>query len=400
MKESFKAKKISDNVYWVGAVDWNLRNFHGYHTLRGSSYNAFLIKAEKLTLIDTVKRPYLDELMARISSVVNPEDIDYIVCNHAEMDHSGALPEVVDIVKPEKVFASKTGVKTLMDHFHRDLGVFGVQDGEKISLGNMDLIFYESRMLHWPESMINYLPEDKILFSNDIFGMHYASSERFDDEADPSVLEFESAKYYANILLPYVKLISKFLIKFESLNLDIKMIAPDHGTIWRKDVSKIINLYKHWSSSITRNKAIIVYDTMWNSTGKMASAINEGLLKGGTETKIMPLDANDRSDIATEILDAGALIVGSPTINGTIFPTMADVLTYLKGLKKQGLVGAAFGSYGWSYDNIKQLNEYLEKMKIEILDPGLKVKYVPQDEDLKNCFELGERISERLSKNS
>ncbi len=393
MSEPLKATQISEHVYWVGAVDWAIRDFHGYKTSQGTSYNAYLVMADKITLIDSVKAPFMGELMSRIASVADPAKIEYIVSNHSEMDHSGCLPTLIHKLKPEKLFASKMGAKALNQHFGIS-DIEAVDNGQTLSLGNMNLTFTETRMLHWPDSMFSYLAEDELLFSQDAFGMHLASSKRFDDEVGD--WEAEAAKYYANILMPFSPMVTALLAKVAEMNLPMKIIAPDHGPVFRKDLEKIVALYGKWARQEPTNKAVVVFDTMWRSTAKMASVICEGLSAGGAETKMLPLGASHRSDVASEILDAGALLVGSPTMNNQIFPTVADVMTYLKGLKPKNLLGASFGSYGWSGESVKQINEYLDAMKIEKVCDGLRVQYVPTADDLHNCYELGLEVAKRL----
>jgi len=393
-----QAVKLTDKVWWVGAIDWGLRDFHGYATSRGTTYNAYLILADKVTLVDTVKAPFKDEMMSRIASVVDPKKIDYIISNHAEMDHTGALPEVIDEIKPEKVFASKMGVDALNAHFHFDGEITSIQDGENLSLGNMNVTFYETRMLHWPDSMFSYLHEDGILFSQDGFGMHLASSERFDDELDVSLLKYEATKYFANILTPYSGLIPKLVEKLGKLDLSIKMLAPDHGPVWRENISKVIGWYSEWAEQKSSKKAVIFYDTMWQSTARMANSIADGITSAGAIAKVMPLHGSHRSDVATELLDAGAVIVGSPTINNQMFPTVADVLTYIKGLKFKNLIGAAFGSHGWSGEAVKLVHSQLSEMKVDMVADSMSVKYVPRDEDLEKCFSMGKILGGKLIK--
>jgi len=394
----FNATKISDHVYWVGAVDWATRDFHGYLTQRGSTYNAYLILADKITLIDTVKAPFKEEMLARIASIINPQDINYVISNHSEMDHSGSLPQTIEAVKPEKVFASSVGVKTLANLFYMDREIIPVKDGESLSLGNMNLSFVETKMLHWPDSMMTYLVEDGVLFSQDAFGMHLASSQRFADEIDDDVLEYEGAKYFANILLLLSSLVIRALEKVGKLGITINVLAPDHGPIWREDINRMLEYYAKWAAQKPTRKAVVVYDTMWQSTHKMARAIGEGLADGGADAKIMKLRACHRSDIVTEVLDAGALLVGSPTINNNMFPTVADVLTYLKGLKPQNLIGTAFGSYGWSGEAVGHVEEILNAMKIELVGESIKARYVPDDDALDKCFSLGKLVADELIK--
>ena len=396
MTDTFPAFKISPNVYWVGVIDWSLRDFHGYSALRGTTYNAYLIMAEKITLIDTVKASFKDELLARINSVVPPDKIDYIVSDHSEMDHTGALPEIIKIVRPDKVFASTNGVKALSEHFQLDQELTAVKDGERISLGNTDLAFYETKMLHWPDSMFTFLNKDGILFSQDAFGMHLATSQRFADQIEESIILEEGSKYFANILLPYSNLVTNLLEKVGKLGLNIQIIAPDHGPIWRKDLAKILALYSGWAEQKPTRKAVVAYATMWESTAVMARAIGEGLTDGGAIVKLMALSADHRSGIITELLDAGALLVGSPTINGNIFPTMVDLLYYIKGLKRMNLCGAAFGSYGWSGEAVAQMNSLLQEMKVELVSEGIKSRYVPTKEALEECYSLGLKVAKRL----
>jgi flavorubredoxin len=396
LKGPFEAHKISDHVYWVGAIDWALRDFHGYLTGRGTTYNAYLILGDKITLIDTVKAAFKDEMLSRIASVIEPRDIRYIISQHAEMDHSGSLPQLIEMLKPEKVIASTAGVKALSEHFHWDREVVAVKDRETLSLGNLNLTFVETRMLHWPESMFTYLTEDEVLFSQDAFGMHLASSERFADELNPDVVEYEGAKYFANILLPYSALVSKLLDKLGSMNLPAKLIAPAHGPIWRGDLQKILSLYSQWAIQKPTNKAVVVYDTMWQSTAMMARAIGEGLVAGGASAKLMPLGPCHRSDVVTELLDAGAFLVGTPVLNSNMLPTVADTLTYLKGLKPRNLIGAAFGSYGWSGEAVEEVKEILAAMKVELIADALKVKYVPDQDALAQCYSFGKLVAEKL----
>ena len=396
MSGTFAALKISDHVYWVGAIDWALREFHGYLTSRGTTYNAYLILADKITLIDTVKAPFQDEMLSRIASVVEPSRIAYIISNHSEMDHTGCLPDMIELVKPEKVVASVMGVKALQEHFHFRHELVAVKDGESLSLGNMNLQFMETRMLHWPDSMVTYLPEERLLFSQDGFGMHLASSERFDDEISEDILFYEAAKYYANIIMPFAPVVTKALEKLQKIGWSVSRIAADHGPIWRSGIAKIIDLYAKWAQRAPTKKAVILYDTMWQSTARMARAIAEGVSSGGATAKVMSLGVSHRSDVATEVLDAGALVVGSPTLNNGLFPTVADGLTYLQGLNPRHLVGAAFGSYGWSGQAVKQIENILNEMKVELVDKGINVRYVPTAENLEECVSLGRRVAEKL----
>lgn len=393
-----KAVKITEKVWWVGAIDWGLKEFHGYTTSRGSTYNAYLILADKITLIDTVKAGFKEEMYARIKSVIGDiKKVDIIVSNHAEMDHSGELVNAIADLEPEAVYSSMNGLKALDAHFGIGNRITAVKTGDSISLGNLSLTFVETKMLHWPDSMFTYLPEEKILFSQDAFGLHYATDRLFVDENCWAIVEQEMGKYYANILLPYAPQALKLLEDFPKLNLAIDVIASDHGPIWRGNLlSKPLELYQKWASQTPTDKAVVIYDTMWHSTEKMANEIANGIRSTGAYAIVLPLDAHNRSDVAAAILGAGALVVGSPTINNGLYPRTADVLTYLKGLRPKNLVGAAFGSFGWSGESVAQINDYLKAMNVQLVSDGLKVKYVPTEAALAQSFDLGVQVGNAM----
>lgn len=392
-----QAVKITDKVYWVGAIDWNIRDFHGYSTKKGTTYNAYLVMTEKPTLIDTVKKEFYGEMMERIKSVIDPKDIKIIISNHSELDHAGALPQTVDAINPEEVYVSDMGFKDITAQFHCDLKLKTVKTGDRIDIGGDTISFVEARMLHWPDSMFSYLEKENVLFTNDVFGMHYATSKLFDDENEERLWLYEAEKYYANIVLPYSDIVLRFLAQVQKMGLSPKIIAPDHGFIWRKDPSKIVELYAKWAAQAPKNKALVVYDTMWGSTEKMATYIADGLREGGTIVKQLSMHSNHRSDVATEILDASSLIIGSPVLNSQIFPAMADVLCYLKGLRKKGLVGAAFGSYGWNGSPVDELTKILESMNVEVVSPAIKSPFVPDENIKKACRELGLLVSQKIA---
>lgn len=391
-----KPVELAKDIYWVGAIDWNIRDFHGYSTYQGSTYNAYLIMDEKITLIDTVKRPFADELIDNISAIVDPKKIDYVISNHTEMDHSGGLPRIMHRVGEDKpLYCSKMGHKNLSKHFPQKWNYQPVESGSELSLGKRTLTFLETRMLHWPDSMFSYAKEDKILFSSDGFGQHYAGLERFDDEVGDAIMP-HARKYFANILLLYAPLVLKLVDQVTEMGLEIKMICPDHGIIWRKDPSRIINTYVEWSQQTPKRKAVVVYDTMWHSTELMADTIVEALGAEGVDARPYHLRADHRSDVITEVLDAGAVVVGSPTLNNGLFPTVSDFLTYMKGLKPQNKVAAAFGSYGWSGEAVKLITAELEAMKFDVVDPGVRVQYVPVEAGLDQCRALAKKIAQAL----
>lgn len=391
-----KPCKIADNIYWVGAIDWNVRDFHGYSTYQGTTYNAYLIMDEKITLIDVVKKPFVRDMLDRVRQIVDPQNIDILVSNHTEPDHSGAMPHVLDAIGVDKpLYCSKMGHKNLQLHFHKNWNFHPVENGETLNLGKRTLTFLETRMLHWPDSMFSYVNEDKLLFSSDAFGQHYAGPERFDDEIGDAVMP-HALKYFANILTPYAPLILKLVEKVTDMGLELDMICPDHGVIWRQDPGKIISKYVEWSLQKPTKKAVVVFDSMWESTRMMAEAIVEGLGEQGVKALPMRLRACHRSDVITEIHEAGAVIVGSPTFNNGLFPTVADFLTYMKGLRPQNKIGAAFGSYGWSGEAVKLIEAELETTKMNLVEPGLNIHFVPSPENLESCFEFGGKIAKAL----
>jgi flavorubredoxin len=393
-----KVTEIVDNIFWVGAIDWNIRDFHGYSTYKGTTYNAFLVQDEKIALFDTVKKSHTSDLLHHINQLTDPAKIDYLIINHVEMDHSGALPEIVERVKPEKIFCSKMGEKAIHEHFHpKDWPLVAVETGDSISLGKKTVQFLETRMLHWPDSMFSYIPEDKLLISSDAFGQHLATSERFDDEVDFSELMEQTAKYYANILTLYSPLIRKLLVKVKEMNLDIEMIAPDHGVIWRSRIADVLTAYDNWSQHKGRRKVLVIYDTMWESTAKMANAITTGISMEGVSVKLINLAVTHRSDVMTDVLNAKAVVLGCATLNNGLLPRMAGFLMYMRGLKPTNKIGAAFGSFGWSGEAVKLLNNAMEEMKFTMVEPGLRHKYVPDHESLQECVAMGRRLARAVS---
>ena len=375
-----KAMKISEGVYWVGAVDWNLRNFHGYETEKGSTYNAYLILDEKITLIDTVKAGFEGEMLARIASVVDPEKIDVIISNHAEPDHSGALPYIKGIAKNAAVYtAAGAGVKDL-SAYYGDLGYTGVKAGETLSIGKRTLTFVPTPMVHWPDNMVTYMLPEKILFSNDAFGQHYASDERTDTECDLPEAYIQARKYYANIVQPYGMQTGKALAALEGL--EISAICPSHGIVWTKHIPDILALYKSWVANEYDDTAAIVYDTMWHSTEAMAHAIENAFLACGYKPRLYNLHYCHNSDIIADAMTAKYIAVGSPTLNNNMMPSVASFLTYFKGLNGNRKKFIAFGSYGWGGQSPDQVYEGLKSPKCEPLMPAVKCAYKPTQEQL------------------
>ena len=387
---------LTEGINWIGVVDWDSRDFHGYVTRRGTSYNAYLIQDEKIALVDTVKHTFSSELLRNICEFVDPSKIDYIIINHVEMDHSSSLPAIAQHAKNATIVASKRGKDAIAEHYSSDFEIQVVNTGDTLKLGKRTLSFVEAPMLHWPDSMFTYVVEDKILMPNDAFGQHLASAQRFDDEVDGHVLMEEAATYYANILMPLAPLITRKIQEVVKMGIPIEMIAPSHGVIWRSNPSKIIKAYADWSSNTSKNKVVIVFDTMWGSTNQMARAIAEGVTSQGVDVKLMKLRAANRTEVMTEILDAKAVVVGSPTLNNGMFPTIGSFLTYATGLKPKGKLWSFFGSYGWGGGAVKNMTEIAQKAGFQTNEQKIEVKFVPESEDLKKCVEFGQQIATKI----
>ena len=388
---------IAEDIFWVGVVDWNIRDFHGYTTSRGTTYNAYLILDQKTVLVDTVKHTFGKELLRNVCDITGPEKIDYIIVNHVEMDHSSGLPMMAEKAKKATIIASQKGKEAIICHYGDHFKIQTVKTGDELKLGDRTLKFVEAPMLHWPDSMFTYIVPDKILMPNDAFGQHLASSQRFDDEVDEHILMEEATKYYANILMPLGSLIMRKIQEVSQLGVAPTMIAPSHGIIWRSNPSRIVNAYLQWSEGKSKKKIAIVYDTMWGSTDKMAMSIAEGAVSQGVEVKLMKLRATDLTEIVTQILDSKAVIVGSPTLNNQMFPTLGYFLTYISGLKPKGKIWSFFGSYGWGGGAVRNMIEMARKAGFEVHEPGIEVKYIPSTEDLKKSFDLGKQIATEIN---
>ncbi len=392
--EAGGAIQLSSGVYWVGAIDWNGRDFHGFTTPGGTTYNSYLVVGEKTALIDTVKAPFSGEMLRRISQIIDPSKLDYIVVNHMEPDHSGSLAEVRKL-SGAKILISRRGIDILNGYFQNsgseNWNLEIVKTGDQLDLGGKTLMFLEATMLHWPDSMETFLKEDKILFSNDGFGQHIATSKRYDFEVGDVIPD--AAEYYANILMPFHLPLIRYLKVLEELEIKPLQIAPSHGIIWKQDLKKILEAYSSWANGEVKEKVLVIYDTMWESTEIMAREIAEAVRAEGVEVKLLHLRKNTRNHIMKEILDASAFAVGSPTLNNGLFPTVGDFIVYLKGLRPQKKKAVAFGSYGWGGGAVKAIEQELKTAGIEVLEPGLQVRYRPYEKELERCRKLGERLA-------
>lgn len=387
-----KAVKVKENIYWVGAVDWDVRNFHGYLTQRGATYNAYLVIDDKITLIDTVKAGFEDEILSRVESVVPLDKVDYIIVNHIEKDHSGAFPKVREACPNATVVCDAKAQEGLKAHYHKDYEARLVKSGDTLKTGKYEFTFVQTPMVHWPDSMVTYLAAEKTLFPNDAFGQHFASSKRFDKEVPKDLLMYEASKYYANIVLPFGKQVQKALQALGGLEIDT--ICPSHGFILQDRIPDFLDAYQRWSTNTTKEKAVVVYDSMWHATEKMAKAVYTAFENKGIEVKAMSLKENHISDIMAEVLEAKYIAVGSPTLNSGMMPSVASFLCYMKGLNPQNRVGIPFGSYGWSGQSPNLIKETMEAMKWEVLDQmdTMRLVYEPTKEQLNAITETVENF--------
>ncbi|PKL62672.1 MAG: MBL fold metallo-hydrolase [Methanomicrobiales archaeon HGW-Methanomicrobiales-2] len=399
------ATQLVPGVHWVGAIDWNLREYHGY-TLPGTTYNAYLVRGEKTALIDGAYHGFEEEVLGRVGSVCNPGAIDYIVVNHIEMDHSGTLPALVKKLPDVPIYCTERARTGLARHYDTTgWNIRVVKSGDTLDLGGKTLVFLEAPMLHWPDSMFTYLAEDAILFPNDAFGQHVASAARFDDELGRDAALAHAQKFFANLIIPLAPKVLKKLDEVGGLGIDIKMVAPSHGVIWRSYAGDILKAYTDWSRGVAKDKVTIVYDTMHGSTTMMAKAIAEGIMAEGADVRVCLLrdgryEGTHRSDVVTEVLDSKAVLVGSPTLQDEVLPTVAGFLSYLRGLSPGRLgakkIGCAFGSHGGMGGAVARAEEILRAAGIEVIDGGFQVNYRPGGDELARAYELGRKVAQEI----
>jgi flavorubredoxin len=383
---------LRENIDWVGYADWTVRDFHGYETARGTTYNSFLIRDEKTALIDTVREAFGKHLLQNIATLTDPSKVDYVVCNHAEPDHSGALPQVLRALPNAVLVCDKKCVDVLSKHFDiSDWKIEVVAGGDTISLGKRSLRFIETPMVHWPESMFTYVPEEKLLFSMDAFGQHYACAQRFDDQVPLGEVLEEAKTYYANIVMPYGRSVSATLE--QAATLDIDMIAPSHGVVWRSHAKEIVEAYGNWAAYRVKPKVLVIYDTMWDSTGRMARAIYEGALLGGVDAKLIHVRRWNLTRLAAEVMDAAAVAFGSSTLNRGMMPMAGAALIYLEGLRPGAKASFAFGSYGWGRGGPEAVDKYLKNLRWEVIREPLKAQFRPTPEVLDKCHEAGKMLA-------
>ncbi len=388
--------ELAKGVYWVGVVDWGIRHFHGFElsTHRGTSYNSYLIKGDKTVLVDTVWDPFQEEWLENLRRVVDPASIDIVVANHSEPDHSGSLPALLRLCPKAQVVVSKRGLESIPGHYHQAWNFKAVATGDRIAVGQgMDLVFIEAPMLHWPDSMFTYVAGPNILMPNDAFGQHYAASSLFNDQVNQEELFEEALKYFVNILTPFSAQVTKKIEELVAMNLPLSLIAPSHGILWRTDPMQIVRKYREWAAQKPEKRAAILYDTMWQGTRKMAEAIGEGLAAEGVPFKLLHMAATDRNDALVEVFRAKAILVGSPTLNMGLLPSLMPVLEDLRGLKFRNKVGGSFGTYGWSGEGVRLIDEHFEKCRIPLAAPHVLAKWQPNAEDLEKCRAMGRAVA-------
>ena len=392
-------KHLKNNVSWVGKVDWELLKFHGddYSTHKGSTYNSYLVEEEKTVLIDTVWMPFAEEFVENLSKEIDLNKIDYIIANHGEVDHSGALPALMKHIPDTPIYCTANAVKSLKGQYHQDWNFRVVKTGDKLDVGNgKEIVFVEMSMLHWPDSMAAYLTKDNILFSNDAFGQHYATEMLFNDLVDQCELFNECIKYYANILTPFSAILRKKLAEVLSLNLQIDMIATSHGVIWRDNPMQIVEKYSRWADDYQENQISIIYDTMWNGTKQLAEKIAEGiaLADGDVTVKLFNLAKNDDNDVITEVFKSKTVVVGSPTVGNSTLHSVAGFMHLMKGLKFKNKKAAAFGCYGWSGEGTKVISESMKAAGFDLIDEeGFRHQWNPDGDVKEEAVKYGMKIA-------
>jgi flavorubredoxin len=385
--------QVKGNISWVGKIDWELRKFHGeeYSTHRGSSYNSYLVRDEKTALIDTVWKPFAREFIENLKTEIDLKKIDFIIANHAESDHSGALPELMRLIPDTPIYCTANAVKSLKGHYHQDWNFRTVKTGDRLNIGSKDFIFIEAPMLHWPDTMFCYLTLDNILFSNDAFGQHLASELMFNDLVDQAELFQECIKYYANILTPFSAMVDRKIREVVGLGLPVDMICTSHGVIWRDNPLQIVSKYAEWAANYHENQVTIIYDTMWDGTRRMAEAIGKGIHDADKDVTIKIYNAarSDKNDIITEVFKSKAVLIGSPTVNRGILSAIAGILEEIRGLGFKDKKAAAFGTYGWSGESVAMITDRLREGGFQLLGDGLKGLWNPDEQGLANCVDFG-----------
>ncbi|MDI6744339.1 MAG: FprA family A-type flavoprotein [Thermodesulfovibrionales bacterium] len=396
-----KAVEIKPDIYWAGVIDWGARDFHGYVTPNGTTYNNYLIMDEQITLLDTVKHDFSDITIGNIKNITDPSKIVNVIINHIETDHASSIDKIMGLAPDATIFISERGKKGLDRHFDTSRWKFRiVKTGDTLNTGRYNLLFLETPMLHWPDSMMTYVKEAKLLISQDAFGQHLATAARFDDEfiecAAHAELEDSVVDYYANILMPFGQLIKAKISELQKLGLEIDMIAPDHGIIWRKQPERVIQMYQDMADGKASLRVAIIYDTMWHSTERMTALVMQGIKDEGIDCTVIKLRATPGSVAVKELWKSRGCLIGTPTLNNTIFPSVAGFLTYLRGLRPKNRIMGAFGSYGWGGGAVKEVYQEFKKMGLETVEPGMQVIYKPSSEDEGKCYGFGREFARKV----
>ncbi|RJQ53507.1 MAG: FprA family A-type flavoprotein [Nitrospiraceae bacterium] len=396
-----KTTEIKPGIFWVGAIDWAVRDFHGYVTPKGTTYNNYLIMDDRVTLVDTVKHDFTHVTLENIKTLTDPSKITDLVINHIEPDHASGIDKIMSLAPDALIHITGKGKKGLDRHFDTSQWKFRiVKTGDTLNTGKFNLLFIETPMLHWPDSMMTYVKEAKLLISQDAFGQHIATSSRFDDEfvecASQAELEDSVVDYYANILMPFGELIKAKITEIQKLGIDIDMIAPDHGVIWRKGPGGIIRKYLDLANGKSSLSVAVIYDTMWHSTELMTIPIMQGIKDEGVDCNVIKLRATPMSAAIKEFWKSRGCLIGSPTLNNILFPTVAEFLTHLRGLRPKNRMIGAFGSYGWGGGAVREAYEEFKRMKLEIFEPGSQVLYKPSHEDNIACYDFGRNFARKI----
>ena len=396
-----KAVEIKPDIYWVGAIDWGVRDFHGYVTPNGTTYNNYLIMDEQVTLVDTVKHDFSDITVDNIRSIVDPAKIINLVVNHIEPDHASSIDKIMELAPDATIYITERGKKGLDRSFDTSKWKFIiVKSGHTLTIGKYTLLFLETPMLHWPDSMVTYIKEVKLLISQDAFGQHLATTARFDDEfiecASHAELEDAVIDYYANILMPFGKLIKNKIADIQKLGLEIDMIAPDHGIIWRGSPQKVMQDYLDMASGRAALRVVIIYDTMWHSTERMTIPLMQGIKDEGVDCKVVKLRATPMSGAIKEFWKSRGCLIGTPTLNNIMFPSVAEFMTHLRGLRPQNRITGAFGSFGWGGGAVKEAYDEFKRMNLEVVEPGVQVLYKPSPEDENQCYNFAREFAKKV----
>jgi flavorubredoxin len=394
-------KQMTATVSWIGKVDWELSKFHGdeYSTHKGSTYNSYVIEEGKTVLVDTVWKPFAKEFVDNLEAEGLLDKLDAVIAQHAEIDHSGALPELLRRRPDLPVYCTANGIKSLKGHYHQDWDFHPVKTGDEFDLGNgKKLVFVEAPMLHWPDSMFSYMTGDAILFSNDAFGQHLATERLYNDLVDQDELYDECVKYYANILTPFSALVKAKIEQVLSLKLPVNMIATSHGVIWRDNPTQIVLKYMEWCQDYKEDRITILYDTMWEGTRALADEMARSIQEASPSTTVVShcLSKFDKNDALTDVFRSKAILVGSPTIGKGILTAVAGTLEEIKGLRFKGKKAAAFGCYGWSGESVKIIGDALAEAGFGVVDEGIRALWNPDADALKAARDYGKAFAAKV----